>query len=162
MAKYTFIIISLIASSAATALPTDRDEPIEISANSAVINEKENLARYQGAVILTQGTFKLTGEKIDLTTNSKGEVKTFVAIGMPARFENLRSETDEEPVSGLANRIDYSYAHDRVTLRGDAKVKIEGSEFAGPDVSYELTSGVVNAAGDSSKRVNMTMQPKKK
>ena len=136
MAKYTFIIISLIASSAATALPTDRDEPIEIS--------------------------KLTGEKIDLTTNSKGEVKTFVAIGMPARFENLRSETDEEPVSGLANRIDYSYAHDRVTLRGDAKVKIEGSEFAGPDVSYELTSGVVNAAGDSSKRVNMTMQPKKK
>lgn len=161
MAKYVLIAATLVASSLAIALPEDRDQPIEINADSALINEKENRAQYQGAVEVTQGTFRLNGDQIDLATNANNEVERFVAIGQPARFQSLRRKTDTAPVTGRANRISYSYDDERVVLIGDAEVRSEGSVFSGPEITYDLESGEVTAAGSRSDRVNMTMQPKK-
>lgn len=161
MAKHALIAIALIISHAAVALPEDRDQPIEINADSAVINEKENRARYEGAVEVTQGTFKLNGDQIDLTTNANNEVERFVATGAPARFESLRRKTDTEPVRGRSARITYSYDDELIVLTGDAEVRSEGSVFSGPEISYDLNTGEVIAAGSRTNRVNMTMQPKK-
>ena len=58
--------------------------------------------------------------------------------------------------------IDYSYDTDRVVLTGDAMITSEDSVFSGPEITYDLKSGEVTAAGSRSSRVNMTMQPKKK
>jgi len=161
MAKHVIFALALIAPHATWALPEDRDQPIEINADSAVINEKENRAKYEGAVEVTQGTFKLTGDTIDLTTNANNEVERFVAIGRPARFQSLRRATDSEPVRGRSAQITYSYDDEFVTLIGDAEVRSEGSVFSGPEITYDLNSGEVVAAGSRADRVNMTMQPKK-
>jgi Uncharacterized protein conserved in bacteria len=88
MAQYILGLILSTLSGWTFALPEDRDQPIEINADSAVINEKENRARYEGAVVVTQGTLKLNGDVVDLSTNESGEVDSFVATGGPARFEN--------------------------------------------------------------------------
>mgnify|MGYP001025904699 FL=1 len=162
MAKRYFFGLMLAIAPAVFALPEDRDQPIEITADSAVINEKQSQAEYTGAVVVTQGTLKLEGDVVNLKTNEDGEVETFVAKGQPARFENLRRKTDQEPVKGRAQIIDYSYDTDRVVLTGDAMITSEDSEFSGPEITYDLKSGEVTAAGSRSSRVNMTMQPKKK
>lgn len=161
MAKHVLIAATLVASSLAMALPEDRDQPIEINADSALINEKENRAQYQGAVEVTQGTFRLNGDQIDLATNASNEVERFVATGQPARFQSLRRKTDSAPVTGRAKQISYSYDDERVVLIGDAEVRSEGSVFSGPEITYDLESGEVTAAGSRSDRVNMMMQPKK-
>jgi lipopolysaccharide export system protein LptA len=90
MAKRYFFGLMLAIAPAVFALPEDRDQPIEITADSAVINEKQSQAEYTGAVVVTQGTLKLEGDVVNLKTNEDGEVETFVAKGQPARFENLR------------------------------------------------------------------------
>lgn len=161
MAKHALIAVALIISNATWALPEDRDQPIEINADSAVINEKENRARYEGAVEVTQGTFKLTGDQIDLSTNANNEVERFVAIGQPARFESLRRKTDKAPVKGRAAQITYSYDTEFIVLTGDAEVRSDSSVFGGPEITYDLNTGEVVAAGSRTDRVNMTMQPKK-
>ena len=102
MAKRYFIAIIWLIAPSVFALPEDRDQPIEIAADNAVINEKQNQAEYTGAVLVTQGTLKLEGELVNLKTNEAGEVETFVSKGQPARFENLRRKTDKEPVRGRA------------------------------------------------------------
>ena len=162
MAKRYFIAIIWLIAPSVFALPEDRDQPIEIAADNAVINEKQNQAEYTGAVLVTQGTLKLEGELVNLKTNEAGEVETFVSKGQPARFENLRRKTDKEPVRGRALTIEYSYDTNRVVLTGDAEITTEDSEFSGPEITYNLSTGVVTASGSRSKRVNMTMQPKKK
>ena len=162
MAKRYFIAIIWLFAPSVFALPEDRDQPIEIVADNAVINEKQNEAEYTGAVLVTQGTLKLEGEAVNLKTNEAGEVETFVSKGQPARFENLRRNTDKEPVRGRAATIKYSYDTDRVVLTGDAEITTEESEFSGPEITYDLRTGEVTASGNRSKRVNMTMQPKKK
>ncbi len=162
MAKRYFIAIIWLIASSAFALPEDRDQLIEISADNAVINEKQNEAEYTGAVLVTQGTLKLEGELVNLKTNEAGEVETFVSKGQPARFENLRQKTDKEPVRGRATTIKYSYDTDRVVLTGDAEIITEDSVFSGSEITYDLDTGEVTASGSHSKRVNMTMQPKKK
>jgi lipopolysaccharide export system protein LptA len=162
MAKRYFIAIMGLLAQLANALPEDRDQPIEIAADSAVINEKQNQAEYSGAVVVTQGTLKLEGDVVNLKTNEVGEVETFVSRGQPARFENLRRKTDKEPVRGRASTIYYSYDSDRIVLTGDAIITSEDSGFSGPEITYDLDTGEVTASGNRSKRINMTMQPKKK
>ena len=162
MAKRCFIAIIWLIAPLVFALPEDREQPIEIAADNAVINEKQNQAEYTGAVLLTQGTLKLEGELVNLKTNEAGEVETFVSKGQPARFENLRRKTDKELVRGRAFTIEYSYDTDLVVLTGDAEITTEDSEFSGPEITYDLNTGEVTASGNRSKRVNMTMQPKKK
>ena len=162
MAKRYFIAIIWLIAPSVFALPEDRDQPIEIAADNAVINAKQNQAEYTGAVLVTQGTLKLEGELVNLKTNEAGEVEIFVSKGQPARFENLRRKTDKEPVRGQAFTIEYSYDTDRVILTGDAEITTEDSEFSGPEITYDLNTGEVTASGSLSKRVNMTMQPKKK
>ncbi len=160
MAKKTLFAVALILSGSVSALPEDRDQPIDIQADQAVMNETENRVRYEGAVEVQQGTFKLTGDVVDLTTNDNNEVETFLAEGAPARFENQRRLTDKEPVRGKANTIRYAFDTDLVVLSGDAEVRSEGSLFAGPEITYHLESGEVIASGNRAERVNMTMQPK--
>ena len=162
MAKRHFIAIIWLVTASVLALPEDRDQPIEIAADNAVINEEQNEAEYTGAVLVTQGTLKLEGELVNLKTNEAGEVETFVSKGQPARFENLRRKIDKEPVRGRAATIEYSYDTDRVVLIGDAEITTADSEFSGPEIAYDLNTGEVTASGSRSKRVNMTMQPKKK
>ena len=162
MAKRYFIAIIWLIAPSVFALPEDRDQPIEIAADNAVINEKQNQAQYTGAVLVTQGTLKLEGELVNLKTNEAGEVETFVSKGQPARFENLRRKTDKEPVRGRALTIEYSYDTERVVLTGDAEITTTDSKFSGSEITYDLSTGKVTASGSRSKRVNMTMQPKKK
>lgn len=161
MAKHILFAIALTCSALVNALPEDRDQPIDIQADKAVINEKESRARYEGAVEVRQGSFKLTGDLVDLTTNDNSEVETFLATGQPARFENLRRPTDTEPVRGRADAIRYEFDTDLVVLSGDAEVRSADSVFAGPEITYHLESGEVIAAGSRTDRVNMTMQPKR-
>ena len=162
MAKYYFIGLIILISTTAVALPEDRDRKIEITADNAVINETQNEAEYKGAVIVTQGTLKLQGDLVKLKTSKDGLVETFISSGSPARFENLRKKADQEPIRGQAQTIYYSYDSDQAVLTGDAEIHTNESQFSGPQIIYDLTTGEISATGKPPKRVIMMMQPKRK
>ena len=105
---------------------------------------------------------KLEGDVVNLKTDDAGEVEIFVSKGQPARFENLRSKTDSEPVRGRALTIYYSYDSDRVVLAGDAIITSEDSEFSGQEIIYNLDTGEITASGNQSRRVSMTMKSREK
>ena len=162
MAKRPFIGLMLLIAPLVFALPEDRGQSIKIVADNALINEKENKAKYSGAVVVTQGTLKIEGDVVNLKTNENSEVETVVAKGKPARFESMRKRIDKKSVKGKAEKIYYTYETDRVVLTGDAVITSEESAFSGSEIIYDLDSGRVIASGNKSQRVNMTMQPKNK
>lgn len=162
MAKRPFIGLMLLIAPLVFALPEDRGQSIKIVADNALINEKENKAKYSGAVVVTQGTLKIEGDVVNLKTNENSEVETVVAKGKPARFESMRRRIDKISVKGKAEKIYYTYETNRVVLTGDAVITSEESAFSGSEIIYDLDSGRVIASSNKSQRVNMTMQPKNK
>ena len=77
----------LLSGANALALPTDRDQPVRIQADSAELDEGKGVAVYRGNVIITQGSLKITGDAVTISQNRQKEVDVFTATGKPAQYE---------------------------------------------------------------------------
>ncbi|WP_447589420.1 lipopolysaccharide transport periplasmic protein LptA [Aquipseudomonas campi] len=165
------LIISLSAalgSVSAWALPSDRDQPIRVQADSAELDDKQGVAVYRGGVVITQGTMKITGDTVTITQNKDGEVDVFTSIGKPAYYEQKPS-VDKQIVKAYGLTIQYFASNDRIVLIDQAKVIQEGNTFEGEKIVYDTQRQIVNAGRANGAsvstprpRIDMVIQPRKK
>lgn len=148
----------LLISTAAHALPTDREQPVQVSANSARFNEKTGIATYNGAVLVKQGSLEIRAEEIVITTDKKGAILTTVAKGNPARYQQ-QPDPKKGPVNAEALRIDYDAKNEIITLTTNAKLKQDGSSFQGNIITYNSLRQQVDAKGDGTNRVQLVFPP---
>lgn len=160
MAQFIRTLIYLLVSVPVWALPDDRQQAIEINADEAVINEQANIATYRGRVDVSQGSFRLQADRLEITLDGAGAVNTLNADGQPARFESKRQAGDREPVRGEARALSYSLTDAAIVLLGDAKIQLDGSEFQGPEIRYNTETGEVTGTGTTARRVQMIFVPK--
>ena len=159
---------STLACGTAVALPTDREQPIRVQADSAELDDKQGVAVYRGSVVITQGSLKITGDQVTITQTEQGDVELFTAIGEPAYYEQQPS-ADKAIVKAYGKTIQYYAATERIVLIDQAKVIQEGNTFTGEKIVYDTQRQIVNA-GRASKanvstpqpRIDMVIQPKKK
>ncbi|MBD1553326.1 lipopolysaccharide transport periplasmic protein LptA [Pseudomonas typographi] len=171
LAKTLPILLGLsaaLASVTALALPTDRDQPIHIQADSSQLDDKQGVAVYTGDVIITQGTMKITGNKVTVTRDDNGDVKTFTSVGNLAYYEQ-KPAVNKPIVQAWAVTIDYLASQDRIILTDRAKVVNDGNVSTGEKIVYDTVKQIANAGrGTGSKitapqpRIDMVIQPKKK
>ncbi|WP_263142272.1 lipopolysaccharide transport periplasmic protein LptA [Pseudomonas sp. RIT-PI-AD] len=157
-----------LGSTGAWALPSDRDQPIRVQADSAELDDKQGVAVYHGGVVITQGTMKITGDTVTITQNAQGEIEMFTSQGKPAYYEQKPSP-DKQIVQAYGLTIQYFASKDRIVLIDQAKVIQEGNTFEGEKIVYDTKRQIVNAgrAKGSSvttprPRIDMVIQPKKK
>ena len=70
-----FLIALLILFGRTTALVTDNTEPIEVSANTVVIDEREKFSTYTGKASINQGSLTLNAQTIQLFSDQQGVIK---------------------------------------------------------------------------------------
>ncbi|CDF85894.1 lipopolysaccharide transport periplasmic protein LptA [Pseudomonas sp. QL9] len=165
------LLLSLAASlgsAAAWALPTDREQPIRVQADSAELDDKQGVAVYKGDVVVTQGSMKLTGNTVTLKQNKNGDIEVVTSVGKPAYFEQ-KPAPDKELTKAYGLTIQYFVAQNRVILIDQAKVIQEGNTFEGEKVVYDTERQIVNAGRATGTpvttprpRIDMVIQPKKK
>ncbi|HLV17730.1 MAG TPA: lipopolysaccharide transport periplasmic protein LptA [Pseudomonas sp.] len=160
------LLCTLVVATSAWALPTDRDQPIHVQADSAELDDRQGKAVYRGDVIITQGTLKITGNVVTVTRNAQGDIDTFTAEGRPAYYEQ-QPEAGESLVHAYGRTIQYFAGDERIVLTGQARVVRDGNTFEGERIVYETRTQVVNAgrvdgSGTSRSRVDMVIQPRKK
>ncbi|WP_417660527.1 lipopolysaccharide transport periplasmic protein LptA [Pseudomonas sp.] len=150
------------------ALPTDRDQPIRVQADSAELDDKQGVAVYRGDVVITQGTMIIKGDTVTITQNTKGEIDVFTSVGRPAYYEQ-KPAADKEIVKAYGLTIQYFAANERIVLIDQAKVIQEGNTFEGEKIVYDTQRQIVNAGrANGSKvttprpRIDMVIQPKNK
>ena len=68
------------------ALPDDRDQPIHISADKALRDEKQGFTVYSGNVQMAQGSMRLEADKLTIY-HVTDEVDKVVAEGRPAKMQ---------------------------------------------------------------------------
>ncbi|PZP23413.1 MULTISPECIES: lipopolysaccharide transport periplasmic protein LptA [Pseudomonas] len=165
------LLISLggaLGSAGAWALPSDRDQPIRVQADSAELDDKQGVAVYRGGVVITQGTLKITGDTVTITQDKNGDIKVFTSVGRPAYYEQ-KPAADKPLVKAYGLTIQYFADNERIVLIDQAKVVQQGNTFQGEKIVYDTRRQIVNAGRATGNnvtaprpRVDMVIQPKKK
>lgn len=77
-----FLVLSLCAGISARAELADRDKPINIESNKMTADDNKKLTYFEGQVILTQGTIRLTADHMTVHEDAAG-FKYASAYGSP-------------------------------------------------------------------------------
>jgi lipopolysaccharide export system protein LptA len=155
--RWLLTLLALQAGMAA-ALPEDQQQPIHITADSAV--QENNVVTYRGNVLIVQGSIRINADQV-VIYHDKGKLQRAVANGKPARFQE-QPEADGGVIVGSANTLIYHNADQRVELVQDAFVDRDKSTVKGSRIEYLLPSKTVraeSAANNPSGRVEMVLQP---
>ena len=145
----------------AWALSADRNEPINIEADSATLNESSGISTYRGNVHLRQGTLNLHGDEMTVQLRDD-RIEKIVLTGKPATYVQRPDDAGEEQ-HAEAGRIEYYASDDRMVLLDNARIWQSGKDqFSSDRIVFNLADNTVNAGGGSSSdRVRITLQPRK-
>ncbi len=149
----------LLGSAASRALPDDTEQPIHITTDEALRDEKTGRTVYQGNVELVQGTIKITADRITFY-RLENEAERIVAEGSPARMQQ-QPEPDSPLMHAHGDIIEYFRSEERVQLRENAQVDQDGSIVQGDLIDYFISEQLVKAAAESDKRVIVVIPPQR-
>ena len=140
-----WIFALLPAANATWALDSDREQPIQLVADVAVRDEVAGETRYEGNVVLTQGSLQITADKLSIQHTESGADR-IVATGSPATL--IQQPTpDQTPVDASAQRIEYIRSEDLVRLLENARIAQNGSTLSGNQIDYLVSQRSVRAKG---------------
>ena len=143
--------IALAFALPAAADRADRDKPTQIDADKQFGDDLKQVIIYTGSVVLTRGTLRITGARLEYRQDPEGYQYAVVtaAPGQLASFRQRRDSTRpgiEEHVEGVAERIEYDGKLETVRFIGRANWKrLENGEMRD-----ELTGSVITYDGRNS------------
>lgn len=156
------LLLGISMTLSATALPEDRDQPIEIQADQVELDDETGIAVYEGNVRLDQGSLRVTAHRLTIHTRQQ-EVDRIVAEGQeqgePARYRQI-PERGASPIEAHARSITYRAGSQQVELSGRAHLRQLEDTFAGDRITYDIRERRITASGASDgEPVTMTIQP---
>lgn len=153
------LVSTLLATSLpALALTGDSDKPVNIDSVNQALDLQGNVATFTGNVIVTQGSIKITADKVVVTRPGGDSKKTIVdAYGTPATFYQMQD--NGKPVQGHAQKMHYELAKDLVELTGNAYLEQLDSNVKGDKITYLVKEQKMQAFGSTGKRVTTVLVP---
>ncbi len=157
--KRSLLVLLMLPSGLALALDSDRDQPIQVTADSASYNQKSGVAIYSGNVLVIQGTLHVWADQLTIHTDKDGKIQTAQAIGNPARYQQIQ-DPKKGPVMAHAQQIDYDMVNDSLTLKNNAHIKQDNSSADGTVIHYDIKDQHIDAQGDQQGRVFLIFPPR--
>ena len=139
----TPLVLAAVIAPDAGALPDDRQQAIEITAQRAVRDEKAGYTIYSGDVILEQGSLHIEADKLTIF-HDREAADRIVAVGEPATMRQ-QPEIDKAFVTASAGSIIYEKSRERVLLRQEATIEQDGAVVSGESIEYFMAEQRVRA-----------------
>ena len=153
----TVAILLLALPGPLLALKTDRQQPLEVNADSTEGSLGDGIATLRGNVEIRQGTMLIRSdiaevEKVD------GRVRSFELNGNPV---HLQQEIEEQGVvTAEAKKVVYIVATGIVTLTGEADVIHPQYHISGEVLEYDMnTQHFQGSGGDGNGRIRIRLEP---
>jgi len=136
------------------ALKSDKEQPIEVTANSADRDEKLGLTTYNGNVVIKQGSLLIQAEQVVIKTTiskktSLEELEEITTSGQPSHFQQ-QIKTESDLVDATATTIIYRINDKKVDLIDNAILKQQGRVITGDKISYDVSAQRVTANANNS------------
>ncbi|NOR19924.1 MAG: lipopolysaccharide transport periplasmic protein LptA [Xanthomonadales bacterium] len=157
--KGLWLSLSLIFfSPALMALESDRQQPLELNADSTDGTLGDGITTLRGNVEIHQGSLHITADEAEVA-KVDGRVSSVTFRGKPAFLEQ---EIEEQGlVQATANVINYQVASGLVTLTGSADVKHPQYQISGEILTYDLNVQHFQGSGDENGngRIHIRLDP---
>jgi lipopolysaccharide export system protein LptA len=149
-----------LAPSLAPAERADRNKPTLIVADHQTVDDLKQLSVFTGHVVLTKGTIRVTGERMEYREDPEGYQYAIVTAGQDstATFHQRRDPNRpgvEETIDGVAERIEYDNRADTVKLFTHAVVRrfengTMRDEFTADQITYDARTSHYDLIGSGS------------
>ena len=143
------------------ALSTDSQQPIEIEADFAELDDQEGRTIYVGNVIVTQGSIKMTGDKLKVLFNEDRDLEHVHMEGRPAYFKQT-PDGGKEDVEGEGLIIEYHAKKSLLHLIQKAKLTQGNRLFTGDRINYDSAKSVITGRGAPKTQQQSDTPPKRK
>ena len=155
MNKLLILLMAFVAS-LVLALPEDKKQPIEIEAQSVIVDETTGFSEFSGNAEVRQGSLLLLAELIQVQTNND-EVVSMVAKGSlekPAKYVQSQ-ENQSRFIEASATLITYDVNAGMIFLVGNARLVQGFDSFSGNTLNYDINNDkvVVKGSEDGTERV---------
>jgi lipopolysaccharide export system protein LptA len=151
----------------------DRGQPTLIVADHQTVDDLKQVSVFTGHVVLTKGTIRVTGERMEYREDAEGYQYAVVTAAPDtlATFHERRDPTRpgvEETIDGVAERIEYDNRADTVKLFTRAIVRrfengVARDEFSGERIFYDARNShydLTGAGADRGGRVTARIAPR--
>tara|TARA_B100000787_G_scaffold162666_1_gene143594 strand:- start:340 stop:825 length:486 start_codon:yes stop_codon:yes gene_type:complete len=155
------LLISIFFMTSVFALSEDAQQPIEVEAESVMVDEISGFNEFSGSAQVTQGSLLMTAELIQVQTNADG-VETMKATGSienPAKYIQSQ-ENQSRFVEATATLITYDVNEGMVFLVGNAYLIQGFDSFSGETLTYDINNDrvIVKGSEDGTKRVKFKIE----
>jgi lipopolysaccharide export system protein LptA len=164
------LLAALAFAPATLAEKADQSKPTQIEANKMSADDARRLTIFDGNVVLTRGTIRLTADRVVVRQDAEG-FQYATATGKPARF---RQRQDPKPpdteglwMEGEALRMEMDDRSGKIELYDSAHVKRGGDEVTGNYILldqrsdyFSVSNGKDGRDAAPSGRVKAVIQPK--
>mgnify|MGYP000350062100 CR=1 FL=1 len=134
--------------------------PVELSADTAEVNDATGVSIYRGNVILTRGRMEIIGAVMTVTTDENRELERIVVEGSPARYTETLPDAPTRQAE--APRMEY-YASgpERIILLEGGRLWQGDNEVLGETITHYPAEQRTIAEGGQAEggRVNVTVYP---
>ena len=150
------LLISIFFTTFVFALSEDAKQPIEIEAESVIVDEISGFNEFSGNAEVRQGSLLMTAELIQVQTNTDG-VETMKAVGTvdnPAKYIQSQ-ENQARFIEATATLITYDVNKGMIFLVGNAYLIQGFDSFSGDTLTYDINNDkvIVKGSEDGTKRV---------
>lgn len=150
---------ALLAPDRAWALSTDREQPIEIEADFAELDDEEGTTVYIGNVVVVQGSIRMTGDRLRVNFTPERELEDAYLEGRLATFKQTPDEGKED-VEGEAINIEYHALENMIYLIEKAKVTQGERLTQGHRINYDTERSIVTVRSARATSADKDSQPK--
>ncbi len=167
------LVVLAVMAQPCQALSTDPQQPVQIEADFAELDDEEHTTVYVGNVVVDQGSMHMTGDRLRVNFTENKDMKEAYLEGRPATFKQTPDHDDD--VHGQALKIEYHAEQSLLNLIEKARVTQGERLFEGHRINYDTKKSIITArsarAGqankdqypkDGSDRVRIIIPPKKK
>ncbi len=133
-------------------------ETIDISAKYLLLDEKNGVSKYKGAVFFKKGTLRIKADTITLYHNG-GKLTKALIVGSPADVQHYPD--NEAKVHSQAKEMEYFVDEERLTLKGQAFVDQGDRHFSGETIEYDTRQRTITAAGNQNNLIKSEKTPSK-
>ena len=138
------LLAAMLWPGAAPALSSDADQPIEIEADFAELDEQEGRTVYSGNVVVVQGSIRMTGARLLVNFDDDQQLKEVYMTGTPATFKQRPDGADVD-ITGKALKIEYFADVSMLHLIENAKLTRGGQQFEGARINFDTERSVITA-----------------
>lgn len=158
--KIAIAITVLGISSGAFALESDYSKPINVLSVEQLADLKANKIIFSGKVVATQGTMEITADKVEITRDENGNLKSVMAYGSPTTFKQMME--NGKMINSRSATINYEPAKSLIVITGKATVWQGESRMTGERIEYNVQTQTMRANNKTNSqggRVSSTFVP---